>query len=101
MLQSAVDKARELGLELTVGNVISSEIFYPEEGNSTLDWTKIGVLSVEMESAAWYTLAARHDKQALAILTVSDHLVTGGKASADERQKSFTAMMELALEIAE
>lgn len=101
LLQAAVDKARELGLELKVGNVISSDIFYPEEGYSTLDWTKMGVLSVEMESAALYTLAARHGKQALSILTVSDHLVTGVKASADERQKSFTAMMELALEIAE
>jgi purine-nucleoside phosphorylase len=101
LLQLAVDQAKAMDLRFKVGNVISSDIFYPEEGYSTLDWTKLGVLSVEMETAALYTLAARHGKQALSILTVSDHLVTGVKASADDRQKSFTAMMELALEIAE
>jgi len=100
LLQAAVDKARELSIKIQVGNVISSDIFYPEENYSTLKWLKMGVLSVEMETAAIYALAARHGKQALSILTVSDHIVTGVKASADARQKSFKTMMELALEIA-
>lgn len=101
LFKAAVQSAEQLGLHYEAGNVVSSDIFYPEENYSTLDWRKMGVLCVEMETAALYTLAARHDKQALSILTISDHLVTGVKTSADARERSFTAMMELALEVAE
>ncbi len=100
LFQAAVDKAKEKSIKLQVGNVISNDVFYPEEIYSTLKWRNMGVLGVEMEAAALYTLAARHGKQALAILTVSDHLVTGIKSSAEDRQTSFRTMMELALDIA-
>lgn len=100
LLQAAVDKAKEKSVKFQVGNIISNDVFYPEELYSTVKWRNMGVLAVEMEAAALYTLAARHKKQALAILTVSDHIVTGVKSSAEERQTSFRAMMELALEIA-
>ena len=89
-----------------VGNVLSSDCFYgdgaglPDWMQVKNAWAKMGVLAVEMESAALYMNAARAGKRALGIFTVSDHLVTGEATSALERQTSFTAMMELALETA-
>ncbi len=101
LLMAAANQATAMEIPYTAGTVISSDIFYPEANYSTLKWSELmGVLCVEMESAALYTLAARHKKQALSILTISDHLVTGIKASAEERERTYTAMMELALEVA-
>ncbi len=106
LLRKAVEKSEELKLSYKVGNVLSSDTFYddteflsPEEKPSFL-WGKMGVLAVEMEAAALYMNAARANKNALAILTVSDHLLTGENLSADERQNTFTDMMRLSLETA-
>ena len=85
-----------------VGNVFSSDVFYPEFGREDNEnWAKMSVLSVEMETAALYIVAARAGKKALSILTVSDHVMTGEKVPAEVREKKFTDMMEIALEIAE
>ncbi len=99
LLAAAVEAARRADVEPYVGNILSSDRFYDDSG-ATLEWGKMGVLAVEMESAALYMNAARAGKEALAILTVSDHLVTGETTTSQERQRSFTKMIELALEIA-
>lgn len=106
LLKTAVKKADELSLSYSVGNVLSSDVFYndfegvPENMTSSALWGKMGVLGVEMEAAALYMNAARSGKSALAILTVSDRLLTGESLSAEERQNSFTDMMTLSLETA-
>ena len=97
LLTSAVDAARERGKELRVGNVLSSDVFYDDAG-STLDWARMGVMAVEMESAALYLNAARFGKRALCLLTISDHLLTGEAMSPEERQTGFAKMIEIALD---
>ena len=99
VLKTAADLAEGMGLSYHVGNLLSSDTFYSDE-NSTPLWGKMGVLAVEMEAAALYMNAARAGKQALAICTVSDHLLTGEATTAEERQTSFTDMMKLALNTA-
>jgi len=99
LLETAVAVARSRGVEMPVGNLLSSDKFY-DAANSNLDWQKMGVLAVEMEAAALYMNAAYLGRRALAICSVSDHLVTGQALSADERQNTFTTMMEIALETA-
>ena len=95
-----------MGLRFHVGNLISSDRFYgdpegvPEAFQAVPAWSKMGVLAVEMEAAALYMNAARAGKHALAVCTVSDHLLTGESTSAAERQESFTDMMRLALRTA-
>ena len=79
---------------------MSSDIFYNDEKDVWKKWANMGVLAVEMESYALFAQAARLKKQALTILTVSDSLVTHEETTAEEREKSFTAMMKIALEIA-
>lgn len=102
LMRAAIDKADDLKAKYMVGNVFSSDVFYPEYGKEdNKKWAEVSVLSVEMETAALYIVAARAGKKALSILTVSDHVVTGEKVSAEIRQNSFTKMMEIALEIAE
>lgn len=98
LLRTCVDKAEEMGLSYHVGNLISSDTFYSDD--SSTDWGKMGVLAIEMEAAALYMNAARLGKNALAICTVSDHLITKESTSSEERQESFTEMMKLALETA-
>ena len=98
LLEKCVEKAKELGYTYHVGNLLSSDTFYSDDTSS--DFGKMGVLAVEMEAAALYMTAARLNKNALAICTVSDHLLTGEATSSEERQKSFTDMMTLALETA-
>lgn len=107
MLEKSVEIAREMNLNYKVGNVLSSDVFYnddttflPREQQSSAVFAKMGVLAVEMEAAALYMNAARANKNALAILTISDHILTGEATTAEERQNSFTDMMELALKIA-
>ena len=97
LLEAAAQQGRRLGLSFHVGNLLSSDTFY-DDSNSTAQWQKMNVLAVEMEAAALYMNAARAGKQALCIATVSDLPLTGASTSAQERQESFTAMMELALE---
>ncbi|MDE7454919.1 MAG: purine-nucleoside phosphorylase [Clostridia bacterium] len=99
LLEKAVATAKKLGFTYKVGNILSSDTFY-DDGAGSAVWGKMGVLAVEMESAALYLNAARAGKNALCICTISDHLLTGESLSADERQNSFREMMELALEIA-
>ena len=99
LLSVAVENAKKLNLPVRVGNVISVDRFYDEEiDNEKL--RKYGVLAVEMEAAALYTLAAKFGRRALALFTVSDHLVTGERCSAEERQTTFEDMIKIALETA-
>ena len=101
LLSTAVEAAKEKGVEMHVGNLLCSDAFYNEGGMAeTLEWAKMGTLAVEMESTALYLNAARTGKRALAICTISDHLVTGEETTAEERQNTFTQMMEIALETA-
>ena len=99
LLETAVAVARRLGVEPPVGNVFSSDVFDNKAGN-TLDWGNMGVLAVEMETAALYCNAAEAGKRALTICTISDSLVTGEELPPADRQTSFTQMMEIALETA-
>lgn len=100
LLADAVALAKQKNLPYHVGNLLSSDTFYDDDADATLRWARMGVLAVEMEAAALYMNAARAGKRALAICTVSDSLVTGEATSSEERQKSFTDMMELALDLA-
>ena len=100
LLRSAAEIAEEMGLSYQVGNLFSSDTFYDDDPDAAKAWMKLGVLAIEMEAAALYMNAARAGKKALAICTISDHLLTGELTTAEERQNSFTQMMELALEVA-
>ena len=100
LVKKAVDACDKIGVNYKVGNILSSDMFY-DDANSGMEWTKMGVLGVEMESAALYCNAARAGKNALCICTVSDSFVYPKEnTTAEERQNSFTKMMEIALEIA-
>ncbi len=99
LLKTAADAAQTLELPVHVGNLFSSDMFY-DDANSLADWQKMGVLGVEMESAALYLNAARAGKEALCICTVSDCPLRGESTTPEERQNGFTRMMELALETA-
>lgn len=97
LVEKAVDVARGQGTPVHVGNILSSDVFYNEV--SSEQWKKMGVLCVEMEAAALYMNAARAGKQALCLLTISDHLYRKESLSAKERQESFHSMMKIALEL--
>ena len=103
MLETCVETAKEMGVAYHVGNILSSDRFYGDDGdmpegwNANHGWQKMGVLAVEMEAAALYMNAARAGKRALAICTVSDHILHHEATTAEERQNGFTQMMELAL----
>ena len=99
LLETAVAAAREIGVEMPVGNVLSSDTFY-DASQSAMKWAELGVLAVEMEAAALYLNAAKLGKRALAICSISDSFVTGEELDADQRQTSFTTMMTIALETA-
>ena len=99
LLETAVAIAREKGVRMPVGNVLSSDNFYDASGK-TMDWAKMGVLCAEMESAALYANAAYLGKRALSLLTISDSIVTGEELPAADRQTTFTQMMEIALGVA-
>lgn len=100
LLRAAADEAERMGLNYMIGNLFSSDTFY-DDADSGMQWAKIGVLGVEMESAALYCNAARAGKKALCICTVSDSFIYPEEnTTAEERQNSFTKMMEIALELA-
>lgn len=99
ILSKAVEEAKKIGIELKVGSLFSSDIFY-DDSQSLIKWQKMGVLAVEMESAALYMNAARAGKNALAICTISDRPFTGEGCTSEERQTGFTNMMEVALKTA-
>ena len=100
LLERAVAAGHDQGVELKVGNVLSSDTFYDDNDQATISWQKMGVLAVEMEAAALYMNAARANKKALCLLTISDLPLKGESLSAEERQTSFTQMMEIALAVA-
>ncbi|NLJ81186.1 MAG: purine-nucleoside phosphorylase [Firmicutes bacterium] len=99
LLEQAVQIAKEKGRHYFVGNVLSADLFYNELGPPT-SWEKMGVLAVEMEAAALYMNAASAQKQALCMLTISDEIHSGKELPPKEREVGFTAMMEIALELA-
>lgn len=99
LLKKAVDAAENIGIHPVVGNLYSSDMFY-DDSQGLSKWQKMGVLAVEMEAAALYMNAARAGKNALAICTISDNPFTGEATTSEERQKNFTSMMKIALEIA-
>ena len=100
LLRKAVEVAESKGVNVAVGNVLSSDIFYNDDSTVNDRWKKMQILCVEMEAAALYLNAARAGKKALCLLTISDHLYTGEELSAEDRQNSFHEMMEVALELA-
>ena len=100
LLSKAATIAKEKDIEVKVGNILSSDIFYNDDPTAAENWMKMGVLATEMEAAALYMNAARAGVNALAILTISDVLGSGEECSAEERQNAFTNMMEIALELA-
>ena len=100
LLNKAAKIAEAKKLKTHIGGIYSSDTFYDERPDLTKEMTRHGVLAVEMETAELYTLAARYNCRALAILTASDHLITKEELSPSEREKSFSSMVELALETA-
>ncbi|SHF56008.1 purine-nucleoside phosphorylase [Salegentibacter echinorum] len=97
LFMKAVRFAEENNIQFTAGNVLSSDVFYEEDEHTYKKWANYGVLCVEMESAGLYTVAAKHEVQALSILTISDSLVTGEKLPSKDREQSFSRMIEIAL----
>lgn len=100
LLSLAVAEAKELGVRYQVGNLLSSDVFYHADPKFNEGWYKMGVLGIEMEAAALYMNAAAAGKRALAICTVSDHIMRGEALDADARQTTFTDMMTIALNVA-
>lgn len=100
LLRTFCDTAEHAGVPVTVGNLVSSDLFYGEDPDFVARWAKAGGLAVEMEAAALYLNAALLGKRALAVCTISDSLVTGETTTAAERQTAFSSMMELALKTA-
>ena len=100
LLSAAVSASKNKGCATHVGGIYSSDVFYAERPDLDEQMVRHGILGVEMEAAELYTLAARHDRRALAVLTVSDHLQTGEALPAEDREKSFGDMVEIALEAA-
>ena len=99
LLYNAYNVAKSKGVNVKVGNILSSDSFYDDTGVSIKLWADYGCLAVEMETTELYTLAAKYGVEALSILTISDHIFKGEETTPEERQESFTDMMEIALEI--
>ncbi len=100
LLRAAVAAAEAKEVTTHVGGIYSSDVFYAERPDLDEQMVRHGILGVEMEAAELYTLAARHGRRALAVLTVSDHLQTGEALPAAERERSFGDMVEIALKAA-
>ena len=100
LLRAAAEAAGRRGAKAHVGGIYSSDVFYDERPDLNEQMVRHGVLGVEMEAAELYTLAARHGARALAVLTVSDHLLTGAALSSEDRERSFGDMVGIALEAA-
>lgn len=100
LLRAAVQAAEAKGTTTHVGGIYSSDVFYDERPDLNEQMVRHGILGVEMEAAELYNLAARHGRRALAVLTVSDHLLTGESMPSDQRERSFAEMVEIALEAA-
>ncbi len=100
LLKQAYDAATERGIDVHVGNILSSDSFYSANPDEWKLWASYGVLAVEMEASILYTLAAEQGVDALAICTVSDNLVTKQEEPAEVREKAYTAMFEIAFDLA-
>ncbi|WP_250278266.1 purine-nucleoside phosphorylase [[Clostridium] colinum] len=100
LLEKAKNIADSKNIPVHIGNILSTDVFYSDFKDVHNLWAKMGVLATEMEAAALYMNAARLGANALCILTVSDHIMTGEEISAEKREKSFTKMMEIALSMA-
>ena len=100
LLSTAIEQAKELKVPFHVGNIVSADNFYNDDPTVNASWSKMGVLCCEMEAASLYMNAIRAKKRALCILTISDHILTGEVTTAEERQNTFTQMMEVALNTA-
>ena len=100
LMRAAVAAAEKTTSPLHVGGIYSSDVFYDERPDLNQQMIRHGILAVEMEAAELYNLAARHGVRALAVLTVSDHLITGDALPADQREQSFGNMVEIALQAA-
>ena len=101
LITKAKQVADDIGAVTHVGNILSSDTFYNADKHFNDSWKNMGILGIEMESAGLYLNAIHAGKKALGIFTVSDHILRDEATSAEERQTSFTQMMEIALEIAE
>ncbi|HZH62979.1 MAG TPA: purine-nucleoside phosphorylase [Metabacillus sp.] len=99
LLKKAYDAGLEKDLNLKVGNVFTADMFYNDNAEHE-KWAKYGILAIEMETAALYTLASKFDRKALSVLTVSDHILTGEETTSEERQTTFNDMIVVALEAA-
>ena len=99
LLSTAWERTQFMDSRAHVGNVLTIDSFYTDDEERWKPWAEYGVLAMDMESSALYTLAARHGVQALSILTVSDSVVTGEACDPEERQGAFNDMIDLALEI--
>lgn len=97
LLSNAVSAARSKSIPVHVGGIYSSDVFYDERDDLTEALMRHGTLAVEMETAELYTLAARYQRRALAVLTISDHLITKAELPSDQRERSFADMVEIAL----
>jgi purine-nucleoside phosphorylase len=97
LIKKAQKSADKLGIDLKAGVLLSTDVFYGDDAGAMKMWLKMGVLAVEMESAALYLNAARAGKNALCVCTISDTTFTGKALSSEDREKTFTQMMELAL----
>ena len=100
LFRIALKVAEEKNIKIKAGNVLTSDEFYNDNSDYYKKWSDFGVLAVEMETAGLYTLAAKYKAKALSILTISDSLVRPEITSAEEREKTFSEMIELALETA-
>lgn len=100
LFQKAIEAAKVKGIKVKAGNVLTSDVFYADEFESFQKWSKFGVLCVEMETSGLYTIAAKHGVNALSLLTISDSLVTGEKTTSEERENTFSDMVEIALDLA-
>ncbi|MFD3446169.1 purine-nucleoside phosphorylase [Microbacteriaceae bacterium 4G12] len=100
LLKKAYDAGVQKGLHLRVGNILTADVFYRESMDMVKKLADYGVLAVEMETTALYTLAAKYGVNALSVLTVSDHIFTGEETTAEERQTTFNDMIEIALDAA-
>lgn len=100
LMRKAVETAEKLNIPVKVGNILSTDPFYYADPTAAQRWKDMGILAVEMESAALYLNAAKLGKKALCLLTISDHVFRGEEMDAEARQTTFRNMMEVALELA-
>jgi purine-nucleoside phosphorylase len=100
LLTTAVGEAKEMGVNCRVGNILSADNFYEDNPIANDAWSKMGIMAIEMEAAGLYLTAARAGKNALAMCTISDHILRGERLSVEERQTGFSKMIEIALSTA-